>query len=53
MEKVRWKPEHIIKEIQDELDPDPEEILKEAEAEKEKMQREKTTIKANPKVIVP
>ena len=31
MERVRWKGEHIIREVQDELDPDPELIMKEAE----------------------
>ena len=31
MERVRWKGEHIIREVQDELDPDPELAIKEAE----------------------
>lgn len=38
MERVRWKGEHIIREVQDELDPDPELIMKEAEIVKRTQQ---------------
>ena len=31
MERVQWKAEHIIKEVQDELDPDPEAVIFQAQ----------------------